>query len=166
MTVRQYLGTATPELTDSQIKKIYVALDTRLNNAVLTASLYGIHTGVIVVTIWAVASRDNFQNNRRSHFLLVVILLLYLLLGFNLSVQWIDGIFTFITDGESFSVVIPISTPMVTAVGIVAILNTLLADAILIWRCWTVWGRSWRIVLVPIACTTLATGTSLSLSSQ
>ncbi|KAK0433283.1 hypothetical protein EV421DRAFT_1718769, partial [Armillaria borealis] len=25
-----------------------------------------------------------------------------------------------------------------------------------IWRCWIVWGRSWRIVLIPIVCTTLA----------
>ncbi|KAK0461494.1 hypothetical protein IW261DRAFT_1310035, partial [Armillaria novae-zelandiae] len=25
-----------------------------------------------------------------------------------------------------------------------------------IWRCWIVWGRSWFIVLVPIACSTLA----------
>ncbi|KAK0468871.1 hypothetical protein IW261DRAFT_1677118 [Armillaria novae-zelandiae] len=25
-----------------------------------------------------------------------------------------------------------------------------------IWRCWIVWGRTWLIVVVPIACTTLA----------
>ncbi|KAK0221169.1 hypothetical protein EDD85DRAFT_779496, partial [Armillaria nabsnona] len=27
-----------------------------------------------------------------------------------------------------------------------------------IWRCWIVWGQSWCIVLVPIACTSLAIG--------
>ncbi|KAK0221096.1 hypothetical protein EDD85DRAFT_261836 [Armillaria nabsnona] len=160
MTVRQNLGTATPELTDSQIKEIYVALDTQLNGTVLIALLYGIHTGIIAVTIWAVASRDNFQNNRRSHFLLVVILLLYLLVGFDLSMQWIAAILTFITNGQSFWVAYAfgnLSTPTQVAAGMAGILNTLLADATLIWRCWIVWGRSWRIVLVPIACTILAT---------
>ncbi|KAK0433270.1 hypothetical protein EV421DRAFT_1690115, partial [Armillaria borealis] len=29
-----------------------------------------------------------------------------------------------------------------------------------IWRCWIVWGRSWRVVLVPIVCTILAIGMS------
>ncbi|KAK0234049.1 hypothetical protein IW262DRAFT_1242386, partial [Armillaria fumosa] len=27
-----------------------------------------------------------------------------------------------------------------------------------IWRCWTVWGQSWRVVLVPTVCTTLGVG--------
>ncbi|KAK0466516.1 hypothetical protein IW261DRAFT_1346629, partial [Armillaria novae-zelandiae] len=27
-----------------------------------------------------------------------------------------------------------------------------------IWRCWIVWGRQWGVVLIPIACTALATG--------
>ncbi|KAK0433290.1 hypothetical protein EV421DRAFT_2023606 [Armillaria borealis] len=28
----------------------------------------------------------------------------------------------------------------------------------IIWRCWTIWGRSWRVVLVHILCTAMATG--------
>ncbi|PBK62478.1 hypothetical protein ARMSODRAFT_1061454 [Armillaria solidipes] len=108
MTGRQHLGTPTPELTDSEIKEIYVALDTEFNGVVLTASLYvsqffeGIYTGVVAVTLWAVASRKNCQNDRRSHFLVVIILLLYLLSGFNLYTEWAEGILNFITNGESF----------------------------------------------------------------
>ncbi|KAK0224670.1 hypothetical protein EDD85DRAFT_891685, partial [Armillaria nabsnona] len=48
-------------------------------------------------------------------------------------------------------------TPTVSwVICISAILSTILADGTLIWRCWTVWGRSWRVVLIPIICTTLA----------
>ncbi|KAJ7452739.1 hypothetical protein B0H11DRAFT_283304 [Mycena galericulata] len=32
-------------------------------------------------------------------------------------------------------------------------MNTLVADCILIWRCWTVWNREFKIVLLPILCT-------------
>ncbi|SJL14018.1 uncharacterized protein ARMOST_17470 [Armillaria ostoyae] len=46
--------------------------------------------------------------------------------------------------------------PITLTGGIDAILSTFLADATLIWRCWIVWGRSWRVVLIPIVCTTLA----------
>ncbi|SJL13957.1 uncharacterized protein ARMOST_17409 [Armillaria ostoyae] len=134
MTARQHLGTPTPELTDSEIKEIYVALDTELNGAMLTALLYGIYTGVVAVTLWAVASRKNYQNDRRSHFLVVVILVLYLLSGFNLYNEWAEGILNFITNGESFWVAFTysnLSTPIVCTDGIDAILSTLLADATL-----------------------------------
>ncbi len=71
------------------------------------------------------------------------------------------------------------STQFFLAMGIAAILSMILADATLawvlifvfvysllmdaqIWRCWMVWGRSWRVVLVPIASATLAAGTFLN----
>ncbi len=42
MATRAYLaGAAVPELTDSQIKEIYVNLDIQFNNTMLTALLYG-----------------------------------------------------------------------------------------------------------------------------
>ncbi|KAK0435563.1 hypothetical protein EV421DRAFT_1986637 [Armillaria borealis] len=50
MTARTYLETATPELTDSEIKVLFVALDIQLNEVILNAFLYG----VVAVTLWAV----------------------------------------------------------------------------------------------------------------
>ncbi|KAK0196255.1 hypothetical protein F5146DRAFT_1118733 [Armillaria mellea] len=110
MTTRQHLETVTPELTPSQIKEIFVALDTEFNGVVLTALLYGIYTGVVAVTLSAVglylslhsASRHNCQNDRRSHYLVVVIVILYLLSGFNLYSEWAEGILNFITNGKNF----------------------------------------------------------------
>ncbi|PBK90494.1 hypothetical protein ARMGADRAFT_1032501 [Armillaria gallica] len=149
MTARMH---PTPDLTDSQIKDLFVALDTQFNNTMLTASLYGnqcfegIYTGVVAVTLWAVASKNNCENHRWPHFLVVIILLLYFLAAFNLYHVRVlcSAIFTtpaWISFWES-SEFIRVPTPVI-----------LTGD---IWRCWIVRGRSWCIVFIPIACTTLA----------
>ncbi|KNZ76562.1 hypothetical protein J132_09421 [Termitomyces sp. J132] len=39
--------------------------------------------------------------------------------------------------------------------------NAILADSVIIWRTWTVWGRSWRVAIVPTICTLLMTAFSI-----
>ncbi|KAK0221174.1 hypothetical protein EDD85DRAFT_1028389, partial [Armillaria nabsnona] len=163
MTTLTYLETATPELTDSQIREILGGLDIQLNRTMLAALLYGMYTGVVAVTLGAVASRDKSQNSRRPRFLVFVILLLYFLTAFNIYGHWAAEIFTFITYGKIFWPTnisdsdSPGPVKILLIVGIGAMLSTVFADAALIWRCWIVWGRSWRVVIIPIACSTLAT---------
>ncbi|KAK0481137.1 hypothetical protein EDD18DRAFT_1363230 [Armillaria luteobubalina] len=158
MTTVTYLGTAIPELTDGQVKAIFANLDVAFNNILLDAFYHGIYTGVVAVSLWAVVSRNNFRNDRRSHILVLVILILYILATVGFSYEWADVGLTFITDGESFWTAYN-ATPSISmelSTGIMAILSTVVADTTLIWRCWVVWGRSWLIVLIPIACTSLA----------
>ncbi|KAK0433291.1 hypothetical protein EV421DRAFT_1845898 [Armillaria borealis] len=148
------------ELTDSEIKAIFVALDTEFNVVMLNALTHGIHTGVVAVTLWTVASRKKDGNYRRPRFFCGIIILLYLLAAFNFYCQWVVEASYFGVTGKSFAEAYQsyrtgIAIPL--AQGIDAILSTVLADATLIWRCWIVWSRSWLIVLVPIACTLLAT---------
>ncbi|KAK0467475.1 hypothetical protein IW261DRAFT_1598210 [Armillaria novae-zelandiae] len=149
------------ELSGSEIKAIFVALDAQLNVATLTALTHGIHTGVVVVTLWTIASRKKSDgHSRRPQFFCVVIIFLYLLATFNFYCQWAENIAYFGTTGKSFAEVYRsyhISTAIPLAVGIDAILSTVLADVTLIWRCWIVWSRSWIVVVIPIACTLLAT---------
>ncbi|KAK0196271.1 hypothetical protein F5146DRAFT_1133765 [Armillaria mellea] len=164
-------GIAIPELTDSQIKDLMANLDGTLNGTIFYALLHGIYTGVVAVTLWAVAcqaSRNKHENNRRPHFLVVIILLLYLLTAFGLYDDWAPciAIFTTLAWKSVWETdnLINSPTPVRFASGVSATLSTVLADASLawdlilfIWRCWIVWGRSWRVVLIPIACTTVAT---------
>ncbi|KAK0433267.1 hypothetical protein EV421DRAFT_1441565 [Armillaria borealis] len=131
----------------------------QFNDAMIRAGGHGIYTGVVAVTLWAVASRNSIQSPGRPHFLILVILLLYIFETFSLYYGWaLEIAYTTLPNGESFWTAFEYTpgTPIFLTLGIVAILSTILADATLIWRCWIVWGRSWRIVLVPILCTTLA----------
>ncbi|PBK90544.1 hypothetical protein ARMGADRAFT_1166888, partial [Armillaria gallica] len=159
MIARTYPGADIPELADSQIKDIFRNLDMQFNNAMIRAGGYGIYTGVVAVTLRAVASRNHSQSLGRPRFLIFIILLLYLLAILSIYNGWaVEIAHTTLPNGESFWTAFEYNpgTPIFLALGIDAILSTILADATLIWRCWIVWGRSWRIVLVPILCTTLA----------
>ncbi|KAG6902509.1 hypothetical protein C0995_015701 [Termitomyces sp. Mi166 len=39
--------------------------------------------------------------------------------------------------------------------------NAVLADCVIIWRTWIVWGRSWKVATVPTICTLLTTAFSI-----
>ncbi|KAK0209552.1 hypothetical protein IW262DRAFT_1468810 [Armillaria fumosa] len=150
----------TTELSNTEIEDIFVDLDTQFNEVMINALMHGIYTGVVIVTLRTIASRDNYQNYRKPCLFVSIILILYVLATFNFYCEWAQNISYFSTAGECFWDVYRSKrdqgTPILLTVGIDAILSTALADATLIWRCWIVWGRTWRVVLVPVACTTLA----------
>ncbi|KAK0221106.1 hypothetical protein EDD85DRAFT_960267 [Armillaria nabsnona] len=159
MTAGSYLRNRT-EPTDTEIEDIFVGLDTQFNEVMINALTHGIYTGVVVVTLRTIVSRDNYQNYRRRRLFVLIILALYVLATFNFYCGWTQNVSYFSTAGECFWEAFKSrrnqGTPILMTMGIDAILSTVLADATLIWRCWIVWGRTWRVVLVPIACTTLA----------
>ncbi|KAK0492347.1 hypothetical protein EDD18DRAFT_511438 [Armillaria luteobubalina] len=41
--------------------------------------------------------------------------------------------------------------------GITGVISTFLVDIIIMWRCWVLWDRQWRVILIPIICTTVGT---------
>ncbi|PBK62476.1 hypothetical protein ARMSODRAFT_1089189 [Armillaria solidipes] len=124
----------TPGLTDSQIKDIFVDLDMQFNRVMFTALLYGIYTGVVTVTLWAIASRNNPQNSKSPRFLVIIILLLYLLGAFGLYNEW-AGELLFCISAPCLAVEFSFSPiPVELAMGITAILSVVLADTTLAWN--------------------------------
>ncbi|KAK0472542.1 hypothetical protein IW261DRAFT_1570898 [Armillaria novae-zelandiae] len=101
-----------------------------------------------------------------------VVICLYGLDTLTVAFLWFMGHYVFIGNGWSFWTVfaaLGTSSPPYTraqwAVSIAGAISTLLADTSLIWRCWTVWGRRWLVVLIPIICTLTGTGTLVYLES-
>ncbi|KAK0466539.1 hypothetical protein IW261DRAFT_1426883 [Armillaria novae-zelandiae] len=121
MTTVTYLGTATPELTDIQIKAIFANLDAEFNTMMLNAFSH--------------ASRNNFWDHRRSHILVLTILILYILATVSFYCEWATVVLSFITDDENFWAAYNAtpSTPMLLTIGIIAILSMVVADATLVW---------------------------------
>ncbi len=116
-----------------------------------------------------------------SYAMVFVILCLYGLNTLSVAFLWSLGHYIFIGNGWNFWTVfralvtsMPPYTRAQWAVSIAGGISTLLADTSLvrqfpthtfrdvtasqIWRCWTVWGRRWLIVLIPIVCTLTGTG--------
>ncbi|KAK0471621.1 hypothetical protein IW261DRAFT_836222 [Armillaria novae-zelandiae] len=156
---------AIPNLTKSQVKDILRALDIRLHTTILFMSLHGFYTGVMAVSLWTIVQSKSRLHGRGTRFLIVVILLLYVFATVNVFGEWMSSIRSFITNGNNFwtEYMNYRSTPIYFLEGSIACLSTILADTTLIWRCWSVWGGSWRVVLVPIICTILGVGMSQNL---
>ncbi|KAK0479423.1 hypothetical protein EDD18DRAFT_1440791 [Armillaria luteobubalina] len=112
MAAGTYPDTAIPELTDSQIKDIVTNLDAGLNDAILSALLYGIYTGVVAVTLWAVGFDSLYSG-------------------------WATSITAFTTLAwKSVSETYSLSNsppPVLLAGGVLSILSTVLVDATLVY---------------------------------
>ncbi|KAK0433286.1 hypothetical protein EV421DRAFT_1910275 [Armillaria borealis] len=137
MIARTYPGTDIPELTGSQIKDIFCNLDMQFNSTMIRAGAHGIYTGVVAVTLWAVASRNSIQSPGRPHFLILVGLLLYIFETLSLYEGWaLEIAYTTLPNGESFWTAFEYTpgTLILLTLGIDAILSTILADATLAWN--------------------------------
>ncbi|KAK0437700.1 hypothetical protein EV421DRAFT_2038171 [Armillaria borealis] len=147
---------------------MFQAMNIYLNEIILWAFCSGIYTGIVAIALWSVFSAKDMNRGLASYAMIFVILCLYGLE--TLTVAFLRSLehYVFIGHGWNFWTVflaLVTSTPPFMraqwAVSIAGGISTLLADTLLIWRCWTVWGRRWLIVVIPIACT--LTGTAIKI---
>ncbi|PBK76538.1 hypothetical protein ARMSODRAFT_999086 [Armillaria solidipes] len=157
-----------PKQTESlEVKDILQAWDIQINDVILSAFLHGFYTGVMSIALWTIVQSKYRLHGRGSHFLIVVILLLYAFATVEAFDNWMFLIQSLVPNDVTNSWATCISNGISRRVyilnGLIDCLSTIFADTSLawsfpfhIWRCWTAWGRSWRAVVVPIICTTVA----------
>ncbi|KAJ6542384.1 hypothetical protein DFH09DRAFT_1174137 [Mycena vulgaris] len=70
--------------------------------------------------------------------------------------------FAFVEHGDTIeSSIAYIAQPSLprSLLGAIALtINTMIADFVLIWRCWTMWNRNWKIITLPLTCTLVGAG--------
>ncbi|KAK0455352.1 uncharacterized protein EV420DRAFT_596244 [Desarmillaria tabescens] len=131
--------------------------DTMLNVTLLESLLYGMYTTVVAFTIWIVAIRDKGRD-RLVHGGLVIVM--HLIATSHLAVRWNFVRGGFIKHGETEETVYGyfFDAPKWMLLSTAAFMaNTLIADCIMIWRCWIICGRRWMFVIVPMLCTIVGT---------
>ncbi|SJL17781.1 uncharacterized protein ARMOST_21343 [Armillaria ostoyae] len=132
--------------------------DSKLNETTELALLHGIYTGIISIALWNI-----FNNKSRSigRVMVAITILLYIAttINFFLNLAFLRYVFNFhedllYPDEEVYLFYIAVGTYRMSDIGIsiTAVMSTVIADSIMIWRCWMVWGRRWPIVLLPILC--------------
>ncbi|PBK62504.1 hypothetical protein ARMSODRAFT_1024715 [Armillaria solidipes] len=138
-----------PDLSQDDRRVIFNSLDLNLNHMILDALLYSLYTGIIVVTLWNI-----FSSPKRLHstFLHTIIIMLYALSTIGFVVDWVFNHHAFIKYSNSYySVFIALQgfSPWWKACNLVNSvtggISTLLVDITIIWRCWTLWDRQWRV---------------------
>lgn len=120
------------------------------------------------------------RNSSSKHSMTALILVLFVMSTMHSANYWAYVRRAFITHGQtsqSTADALNEYPDWYLAIASVSDANAILADCVIvseihecifhianhppqIWRCWVVWGRSWGIIVVPVICTLLTTGTS------
>ncbi|KAK0501049.1 hypothetical protein EDD18DRAFT_1348498 [Armillaria luteobubalina] len=139
-----------PDLTDSDIAAIVEQLDVALNAGIFDSYLNGIYTGVVAIMLW------NIFTNRSRHIgwlTVIITILLYITTMINYgAATWAFLHSIFVVNAQSFWTEFQGGTDagaLILEAGIPGAICSILADAIMIWRCWIVWGCRSLIILVP-----------------
>ncbi|PBK70839.1 hypothetical protein ARMSODRAFT_1003362 [Armillaria solidipes] len=139
------------DLTDDFKVSLFQFLDAELNSTILYALLYGIYTGILVVTLWNIFINKCWPIRRA---VVIVIILLHAVITINFAGNWSWLRFAFIENGQTFwTIYLILSHGEGTdaanwVMDITASISTILADLYMIWCCWMVWGRRWPVVLL------------------
>ncbi|KAK0185437.1 hypothetical protein F5146DRAFT_1227834 [Armillaria mellea] len=142
-----------PDLSPEERSVIFHDLDLNLNRLILEAFLHGLYTGIVTVALWVIYSSPK---QLRSTVLCTIIIALYVLSTITFGISWSSERRGFIDYGDNYY---SIFTTLVNAgtydliSSIAGGISTLLVDITMIWRCWALWERQWRVVFIPIICT-------------
>ncbi|ESK84260.1 hypothetical protein Moror_3782 [Moniliophthora roreri MCA 2997] len=129
-------------------------MDTQINyaNVMITKAstavqcfFYGIYTALFTICTHIILKRQQ----RRYHYLIAIFLLFFLISAHVLlsvvdDAMWYCNLFDCRWQSES------LRGRLCTAKFELLIAASAVADAILLWRCYTVWGRRWQIVVLPM----------------
>ncbi|KAK0185440.1 hypothetical protein F5146DRAFT_1227837 [Armillaria mellea] len=140
---------------------IFDQLDINLNTKILEALLHGLYTGIVAITLWITFCSPK---SLRRNFLRTIIITLYVLRTIAFTMDWAFERHAFIEYGANYrsvSIALTNNGPWwranYLASGITGGISTLLVDITIIWRCWALWDRQWRVVFIPIICTIVVT---------
>ncbi|KAJ7301956.1 hypothetical protein DFH08DRAFT_978288 [Mycena albidolilacea] len=110
-------------------------------------------------TRWVMFKRQLYRKNLGIFLALIA---MYILATMHIICRWILMRNAFIDQGNtSLTTTVYLLQPplwLTVLAAVVFTANTLVADCVLIWRCWTIWNRNWMIVGLPICCTLAGAG--------
>ncbi|KAG7443408.1 uncharacterized protein BT62DRAFT_935025 [Guyanagaster necrorhizus] len=124
-------------------------LDANFNSHLLAYFAHGVYTGIFGMSIWLLLVNSV---SRARIYMGCIITALYIFATIAAIALWIDFSDAFVI-GTSFQArydLMSSSVLLETMSDIVEALNLLIADCIMIWRCWVVWGHDWKVVITPI----------------
>jgi len=146
-------------MSDAEIDAIsFIVRDVDLNGTSLEIFVNGIYTAILAVTFYIVLVK---RERAMGRVLMGTMLLLYISSTLHMVQRWFLMRYAFITNGDTSTTIFlgianaPIWLIMLGAVTLGA--SMLLADCVMIWRCWAVWGKSWKAALLPVLTTVVGT---------
>ncbi|KAG7453293.1 uncharacterized protein BT62DRAFT_915547 [Guyanagaster necrorhizus] len=135
--------------------------NTMLNVTMMESLAHGIYTTVVVFTLWMIAVNEK---HRARIFMGAVIVTMYLIATTHLIVRWCYVRGAFISHGQTDETQFDylFNAPKWMLISSVSFtLNTIIADFVVVWRCWTVWEQKWIVAVIPSLCNIVGIGMRL-----
>ncbi|KAG7439906.1 uncharacterized protein BT62DRAFT_1081291 [Guyanagaster necrorhizus] len=143
-----------PDLSQNDRNVIFDGLNISLNCIILQSLVHGLYTGIIAVTLRVISSSPK---KLCTTFLHIIIITLYVLSTIEFAIDWVFKRRAFIGHGNNYYTVFTAladNGPWWRAYNIIGSVaggtTTLLVDITIIWRCWILWNRQWRVIFVPM----------------
>ncbi|KAJ7491685.1 hypothetical protein B0H11DRAFT_1859104 [Mycena galericulata] len=121
-----------------------------LNAPIVEVFMNGLYTWIFLLTLGVIWMGK--RKNTRKVLWSTIIILFYVFATIHSSLTWEFFILPFQEHGASPDVLIALSHPSlgpkILALLVSAVIF-IMADVIMIWRCWVVWGKSWLVAVLP-----------------
>ncbi|KAJ7161988.1 hypothetical protein C8R43DRAFT_1123692 [Mycena crocata] len=146
--------------SSSEESELFALRDIYLNITLVQAFGAGVYFVVFFLALYAMIFK-----RKTKPLLFAVVVLMYLLATMQTGIHWANVRNAFITNGSSPDATAnSLLTPTLTRTvwpATMLVANTFLADCVLIFRCYAVWNRDWKVIVLP----TLSTigGTTLGI---
>ncbi|KAK0218442.1 hypothetical protein EDD85DRAFT_1029162 [Armillaria nabsnona] len=132
--------------------------DEYLNATFVESFTHGMYTFIFIVALTKLFSKHSTQKYIHRNVLFVVLFVMYTLATVHLAFRWKLVRSSFVIHGpEHLYVYMALASrntlPARATYSVTSSINILIADCIMIWRCWTFWNRKWRMIIVPMLCT-------------
>ncbi|KAK0466641.1 hypothetical protein IW261DRAFT_1613127 [Armillaria novae-zelandiae] len=158
------MAQTSPNFASIQVLATQVS-DSWFNGVIIESLIHGMYTTLLSIVLWRMVS-SNTVHRGQTKVLAGISMFMYIMATMHISVRWFYARRAFITNGETeetrFSALTdslvaggPLWVPTISS--IVASINILIADGVIIWRCWIIWQRNWRIIVLPSICTLCGT---------
>ncbi|KAF4615798.1 hypothetical protein D9613_012472 [Agrocybe pediades] len=135
-------------------------LNTVLNSQLLGQFLFGIYTGLFAVTILMYLHQENRIASSKT-IIVGSMTALYALTSLTIAIKWFYTNKRFCTDGDSrVDIFVGPDNSIVTIVLQIITQNSvafIIADGVLVWRCFHACGQSFRSAILPITLLVLET---------
>ncbi|KAK0488469.1 hypothetical protein IW261DRAFT_1556934 [Armillaria novae-zelandiae] len=130
-------------------EEMRVYLNGTFNSYIFGFLIHGIYTSLYAASVWALVTHSI---SKTRIYMGCLITILYTLCTIQVADSWIELRTSFVygTSVQSRYDLISAPLPLEIASAVASALNIIVADCTIIWRCWVVWGRSWKVVVLPI----------------
>ncbi|KAF8897956.1 hypothetical protein CPB85DRAFT_192388 [Mucidula mucida] len=130
-------------------------LSAYLNGVILEALTHGIYTAVVSITLWRTFLHPAIPMTRSQALTMgLPVVFMFALATLNLAVRWSwtsSPIMLLRRSGGTgyYAFGFRDNTVLWAISGAATGINVFIADCVLIWRCWVIWGQEWIWVALP-----------------